>query len=97
MTSICVIFRFRKEEHDRLQEIRLRHAEDVAVLSRKKAAALASLARQAELDREGCAKRAKEEASAVGDEVKMSPTLEKRALITLVHGSSHKRKLSLLL
>lgn len=91
-----VIFRFRKEEHDRLQEIRLQHAEDMAVLSRKKSATLASLARQAELDREECAKRAKEEASAVGDEVKMSPPLDKGGVITFAHGSSHKQKPSLL-
>ncbi|CAM9392230.1 unnamed protein product [Ascophyllum nodosum] len=63
------VARIRKEEHDRLQEMRLRHAEEMAAASRRKTAALASLARQAEMDREEWDKRAKEEASAVAEEV----------------------------
>ena len=70
--------RIRKEEHDRLQEMRLRHAEEMAAASRGKTAALASLARQAEMDREEWDKRAKEEASAVAEEVNPSPPHQAR-------------------
>lgn len=63
--------RLRNEEHSRLQEMRLQHAEDVDKATRRRAATLASLTRQAELDREDWARRAKEGASAGGEEVGM--------------------------
>ena len=62
--------RLRNDEHSRLQEMRLQHAEDIDKASRRKAATLASLARQAELDREDWARRAKDGASAGGEEVR---------------------------
>jgi len=59
----------RSEEHSRLQEMRLQHAEDTDKASRRRTATLASLARQAELDRDEWVRRAKEEALAGGEEV----------------------------
>lgn len=50
--------------------MRLQHAEDIDKASRRKATTLASLARQAELDREDWARRAKDGASAGGEEVR---------------------------
>lgn len=61
--------RLRNEEHSRLQAMRLQHAEDIATTSRRKAATLASINRQAELDRDDWGRRAKEEACAGGEEV----------------------------
>lgn len=61
--------RLRNEEHSRLQEMRLQHAEDVDKANRRRAATLASLTRQAELDREDWARRAKEGASAGREKV----------------------------
>ncbi|CAN0010056.1 unnamed protein product, partial [Pylaiella littoralis] len=66
--SAADITRLRNEEHSRLQEMRLKHAEDVDKASRRRVATLASLTRQAELDREDWARRAKEGASAGGEE-----------------------------
>eukprot|EP00903_Cladosiphon_okamuranus_P008626 g8272.t1 len=66
--SATDIARLRNEEHSRLQEMRLQHAEDIDKASRRKATTLASLARQAELDREDWARRAKDVASAGGEE-----------------------------
>lgn len=64
--------RLRNEEHSRLQEMRLRHAEDIDKASRRAVATLASLKRQAELDRDDWARRAREEASAGGEEVRQA-------------------------
>lgn len=50
--------------------MRLRHAEDIDKASRRTVATLASLKRQAELDREDWVRRAKEGASAGGEEVR---------------------------
>ncbi|CAM9546463.1 unnamed protein product [Ectocarpus sp. 4 AP-2014] len=80
MEGVCVtdLTRLRNEEHSRLQEMRLQHAGDVDKATRRRAATLASLTRQAELDREDWARRAKEGASALGEEALRS---EKQRLL----------------
>ncbi|CAN0454397.1 unnamed protein product, partial [Laminaria digitata] len=71
--------RLRNEEHSRLEEMRLKHAENVAKDSRRRAAALRLTTRQAELDREDLERRAKEEANSEGQEAIRS---EKERLTT---------------
>ncbi|CAM9129976.1 unnamed protein product, partial [Scytosiphon promiscuus] len=75
---VADVTRLRNEEHSRLQEMRLRHAEDIDKASRRTVATLASLKRQAELDRDDWARRAKEGAFEGGEE---ALRLEKQRLL----------------
>lgn len=63
------MIRLRNEGHSRLQEMRLKHSEDMALAARRRTASLASLVRQTELDREEWGRRTKEEAFSAGEEV----------------------------
>lgn len=92
-TPMRSLLRLRNEEHSRLQEMRSQHAGDVASASRRRVAALASLARQVELDREEWGRRAKEESSA-GDEVGYPCTSALGILCSYVTLSPHTRSKS---
>lgn len=52
-----------------MQEMRLKHSEDMAAAGRRRTASIASLARQADLDRQEWERRAKEEAVSEGEKV----------------------------